>query len=195
MDRDASAGFLAELAKSRNSPFRLIEVHMDSGTAYMTNAHRPIVWNGNTYLALGHLLDVGEITESADVRVSQINISLSGLDPRLEAPSGGSLVAAFLGEDYIDRRVVVYTAFVTESFGVHVLDAPIFDGRMDQPVIVENPDGGGVCTIAVSAASHWVDFERRPGRHTNDAEQQFHFPGDLGFQFVSESNKPIKWGD
>jgi hypothetical protein len=60
-------------------------------------------------------------------------------------------------------------------------------------VINENPDEGS-CTIAISATSHWVDFERRPGRHTNHAEQQVWFPGDLGFEFSSEIVKEIRWG-
>jgi hypothetical protein len=64
---------------------------------------------------------------------------------------------------------------------------------MHKPVIQENPDEG-TCTLAIEAASHWVDFERRSGRHTNHAEQQVWFAGDKGFEFASEVMKDIPWG-
>jgi hypothetical protein len=49
--------------------------------------------------------------------------------------------------------------------------------------------------VRVRATSLFADFERRTGRHTNDAEQQIHYPGDKGFEFVSElRDKQINWG-
>ena len=42
--------------------------------------------------------------------------------------------------------------------------------------------------------SQWVDFQRTPGRHTNDPEEQIWFPGDRGFKFVTNINQQIKWG-
>jgi hypothetical protein len=69
----------------------------------------------------------------------------------------------------------------------------IFEGRMDSPVIDENPDDGS-CTVTVSASNAWVDFERLSGRHTNHEEQQIFFPGDKGFEFVSAVTSEITWG-
>ena len=69
----------------------------------------------------------------------------------------------------------------------------IFEGRMDSPVISENPDSGN-STISISATNSWVDFERKTGRHTNHEEQQIHFAGDKGFEFASEIITDIVWG-
>jgi hypothetical protein len=79
--------------------------------------------------------------------------------------------------------------------GLQVIADPvlIFDGRMDRPSISVDPDSGTtVCTI--DGVSHWTDFERRPGRHSNNNEQQKHFPGDLGFDQVASLPDDIFWG-
>lgn len=69
----------------------------------------------------------------------------------------------------------------------------IFDGRCDQPSITEDPESGK-CVVTIDAASHWVDFERIPGRHTNDSEQQLWFPGDRFFEHVHAQAREVIWG-
>ena len=101
-----------------------------------------------------------------------------------------------------DGSVVTATAPITvgislqvkiDGAGVVIDPIAIFDGRADSPMIEEDPDSGK-CVVVLAAAQHWVDFERRPGRHTNHEEQQIWFPGDKGFEFVSGLNREIKWG-
>ena len=123
--------------------------------------------------------------ETAELQVSQVKIVQSGVD--------SAFISAYLSYEYIDRRVVIRKAFLADNETVLVDPFPIFDGRCDAPEINDDPDSG-TCTVAISASSHWVDFERRPGRHTNHDEQQFWFPGDLGFEYVSQLNKELTWG-
>jgi hypothetical protein len=185
MDRGASAAFLAELVKSRSQPFHLFELQLDGGTIYATDAARDIAYNGNTYPALSHFLEFSGIRESSELGVSNCAVALSGVDQ--------TLISAVLNEDYVDRRLVIYLGFLTEAGAMVVNPIALFDGRCDEPVIVEDPDSGQ-CTVSIDAASHWVDFERRPGRHTNHEEQQIYFAGDTFFEFVSELSKPVIWG-
>jgi len=100
--------------------------------------------------------------------VTQVSIQLSGVVQ--------DSIALLLSNNYIDRRVVIYKGFYKRG-RVVVDPISIFDGRADSPVIEEDP-GSGKCTVTLSAAQHWIDFERLPGRHTNDAEEQIFFPGD-----------------
>ncbi len=102
-------------------------------------------------------------------------------------------MSAYSSETYIDRTVNLYKAFLNNSEAVISDPVLIFSGRISGVGITENPDDG-TCAIAVEAASQWVDFERRPGRHTTDSEQQIYFPGDKGFEFSSEITKEILWG-
>lgn len=184
--RGFSAAALAQINAAQNAPFHLFEAYFDSGTAYATDAARPVVWGGHTYLADGQLLAYDGVQETADLQVTEAHVQLSGVDQ--------TWVALVLAENYIDRRLVIYKAFLDPATDALIVDpGAIFDGRMDAPTIEEDP-ASGKCTVSLTATSHWTDFERRPGRHTNLAEQQTFFPADTGFRYVSEQTKQITWG-
>ncbi|MBS1188905.1 MAG: hypothetical protein H6R10_697 [Rhodocyclaceae bacterium] len=184
--RGASQAVQAEAAKPSSQPVHLFELYLDGAATYATDAYREIVWNGNTYPAVGHFIGFDQIEETADLKVSQTAVVLSGVDQ--------SEIAGVLTHNYIDRRLVIRKAFLSTLDDTVIIDPiSILDGRCDAPVIEEDPDSG-TCTVSVPVSSHWIDFERTPGRHTNHDEQQIWFPGDLGFEFVSRLNKDIKWG-
>lgn len=184
-DRNATEAVIAELGKSKNQPFHLVEVGFDSTPVYATDAWRNITWNGHTYTALGHFMSFSDIEETSELQVANLTAQLSGVDQ--------SLISAVLTENYIDRPLKIYKGFLNDSMQVIADPILIFEGRMDSPVIEENPDDG-TCTVAVTATNAWVDFERLSGRHTNHEEQQLFFPGDKGFEFASEVMKEILWG-
>ena len=185
MDRGATPAIVAELGKSQNQPFHLVEVLFDTVPAYMTDAWTTIVWDGKTYLALGNFIGFSDIEESSDLQVAGITVQLSGVNQ--------TMISAVLAENYIDRQVIIRKGFFDANMAVIADPVIIFDGRMDSPVIEENPDEG-TCTVGITATNAWVDFERKSGRHTNHEEQQIFFPGDLGFQYSSEVVTDIVWG-
>ena len=185
MDRSSTSAFQTEVAKLQNRPIHLVSVHFDSGTIYMTDSFKEVVYDSNTYLAVGHLMGISDIEEAAEVIVSSVTLSLSGIDQ--------VWISNVLQEDYIDRTVKIYTAFMDESWDLVVDPVLIFEGRMDQPSIEEDPDAG-TSSVSVSATNAWVDFSRKTGRHTNHEEQTLHFAGDKGFEFASEVTPDIIWG-
>jgi hypothetical protein len=183
--RTFPSGLLTALAAGKVEIACLVEMFFSTGTVRLTDYDRPVSYGGNDFLATGHLLEVSEIRESSQVIVTDCTVTLSGIDQ--------SFLSLVLGETYLDRRLVLYKAFLDASGSVlHAVSA--FDGRMDSPAIVEDPDAG-TCTVSVTASSYWADFERRPGRHTNHEEMQLYFPGDRFFEFTSEVNRQITWGD
>lgn len=185
MDRGASTSTLTEISAASNFPVHLLEIVFDSSPTYLTDAPRNISWAGRIYTGLGHLLGFGDIEETAELQVSSVTGTLSGVDQ--------TYLSLFLSETYIDRTVNLYKAFLNNAEAVISDPVLIFSGRISGVGITESPEDG-TCTIAVEAASQWVDFERRPGRHTTDSEQQIYFPGDKGFEFSSEITKEILWG-
>ena len=184
-ERGMTAAARAEAAKAQNQPLHLLEVHFDTGVLRVSDHFRAVNWDGNTYQALGTLLSFSGIRESAELRVFDLTVQLSGVDQ--------TMIASVLVEDYIDRRLVIYKGFQNDRGEVIVDPVAIFDGRMDAPVIEEDPESGK-CVVAVTAGSHFVDFERTPGRRTNSAIQETFFPGDRFFDAVSEVNREITWG-
>lgn len=186
VDRDMSALMIAEVAKAEIRPCYLLELVFDSGTMRLTDAAFDITYAGDVYQRTAGLLSFGGISETGDLLVNQITIELAGADTSLA-------MAKVLTDDFLDRPCRIYLALLNASAGVITSPVKIFEGRMDAPAIVEDPDTG-TSTVSVRGTPAWVDFGRRPGRHTNDEEQQFYFPGDLGFEFVSQLPKQVKWG-
>lgn len=186
MDRDFSAAAIVEAEKRWNRPGHLLEIQLDSGTLYLTDYFRDVEYGGNTYVAVGTLLDFDGIEESARPQINQVTVSLSGCDP---AQANYGVV---LSEDFFGRTMVIYKLFGRTGGLAPLIEGPIFSGEMDEPYIAEDPDSGKA-TIAVNASS-FSDFQQLRGRHTNNEEQQLHFPGDLGLILSSEVNKPALWG-
>jgi len=184
-DRGATEAVVLELGKAKNQPIHLVDVLFDTTPIYITDAWRSVVWGGHTYTALGHFLGFSDIEETSELQVANLTTQLSGVDQ--------SVVSAVLSENYIDRPLIIRKAFLDDEMTVIADPVLIFEGRMDNPVIDENPEDGS-CVVTVSASNAWVDFERLSGRHTNDAEQQIFFPGDKGFEFVSQVTSEITWG-
>lgn len=181
--RGATGAFLDEIAKAANRPVHLLEVDFNP-YIYLTDAAVNLTWDGNIYLA-SQWLGFSGISETSELLVNSVTVSLSGADQQV--------VALLLQESYLNRRMKIRTAMLNEALQVIADPVLIFDGRMDRPTIAVDPDNGQVA-CSVEGISIWTDFDRRPGRHSNDAEQQNLFPGDKGFAQVSVIPDQIFWG-
>ena len=184
-DRGSTSAFQTEVVKLQNRPVHLVQVIFDDETVYMTDAYKTITYGGNDYAGVGHFMGFSDIEEAAEVMVSSVTLSLSGIDK--------VWISKVLNKNYIDRTVKIYTAFLDDSQTLIIDPVLIFEGRMDSPAIAENPDDGK-SSVSVSATNSWVDFSRKTGRHTNNEEQQIHFSGDKGFEFASQIVKDVIWG-
>ena len=199
--RNMTASQLAANQLQSAQFFELLYLRVrDTGSAtfehtYISNAPYDITVDTNiasmgigqgtqTFTALGPFLQFGNVDESADFQINQVTITLGGI-------RDGDL-ALFLDNQYLDQPVKIFRVWYTGDGDM--IDDPvmIFDGRIDKPVISDDPQNG--ITIGCSASSQWVDYERRAGRHTNPSEQIFFFPGDTGFKFANIAIKDLKWG-
>lgn len=165
----------------------LVEVHFDAptGIVRVTDYFRDIEYSGETYLRGGNLLQVGEVEEHAALMVPETSVAFSGVDQ--------AMTSLLLNEQYLDRPLKIWRAFLSLETGAITSVEPYFEGRMNLPVIAEDPEEG-TSTISVSVTSIWVDFERSPGRQTNHEMQQIWFPGDKGFEFASKIFDALPWG-
>lgn len=184
MDRGATAAFLTELLKSTNSPCFLVDVYFDDGIISLTDAWRAVSFGGRSYTANGHFLGFTGLTETAELQVPSVNVSISSVDQ--------GWISIALTKPYLDRRLVIYKAFLDYTQSVVTSPVIVFDGRLDGMTINDSPDGK--CDVGVVATSLWGDFYRKPGRHTNTQEQNVFFAGDRIFEYCSNLNRQIKWG-
>lgn len=185
MSRGMTVAFETGIASAVQAVLHLLEIRLDSGTYYLTDGYRPITWNGNTYDALGHFLQFDRIEETAQLQVNDSTISLCAVDR--------AYLAAFLTENYINRRARIYLALLDSSSQLVVDPVLMLDGRLDNPTCADDPDAG-TSTLSVKVINQWSDYERITGRRTANALQQYWFPGDLGFNNVADASNTILWG-
>lgn len=176
MNRGSSAAVQAEWAKTQNEPAHLVEVRFDAadgGSVYLTDSWRNVVYNGNTYAALGHMLGFEGLVESVDLRITDLTLRLSGVDQ--------TWISIVLSKQYIDRRLLLYQMFFDQTTEQLIVSpVVIHDGRMDEPTIDEDP-ATGKCVVQIKARDQFADFERLSGRHTNPNDQNLLFPNDRAF--------------
>ena len=182
MPRTVNASTITALASDSIRMCHLVQVDFDTVIRITDNFHA-VTKGADSFLAVGHLLGIGQTQETQELRIGSLQISLSAVDQ--------AYVSIFLSSDYLNRRVRIWKA-VLDSSGAIVGDAiPTFDGEITGFSIAEDQQSS---TITVSCSSHWADFERKAGRLTNNNSQQYFFPTDTGFRFAANSIKDIKWG-
>lgn len=79
MSRALTAPVLAEIQKQTVSPILLYEGEFDGGNIHLWSGVGNIVWNGNTYIGAGRLLNVTPVEETVEVRAASVQVGLSGL--------------------------------------------------------------------------------------------------------------------
>jgi len=186
MARGVASATATELATKNFNIVNLLEFQNIGGSnTYLTDAPADITYSSNTYLSTRGMLGVSDITEENEIKIESVDITLSAV--------ATENVKLFLDYDYIDRRVLIHRTVLDDNYTIIGTPILVFDGRLDQPRIQEDFQNR-TATLAVTATSHWADFEATEGRHTNDTEQQTLFTGDNFFANATETQKDVKWG-
>ena len=136
-----------------------------------------------TFTSSGHILSVGNASETSSLRVNSLNLILSGADREY--------ITLFQEEHYMSARCVIWRAVIDNSNAIVGDPFVYFDGRITGYSLNDDESSS---EIDVEIASHWKDFEKVINRKTNTNSQQVHFPTDLGFEFASSTVKDLKWG-
>lgn len=179
--RGLSQTIIDELQSDSVKTCHLVELKLPTAQ-YLTDNGFNVDYDSNTYQANGYLLDIDALKESKDLRVNSIDIELTAVNQ--------TFVSLFLNNDWINREVVIRRAVLGDD-GSLTGQFIIFNGQITEFQVTEQDD---TAEMTLSVASHWADFERTNGRLTNNNSQQYHFSGDLGFQYAANSIRDIKWG-
>jgi len=165
----------------------LIDITVNDTVYRISNAYSPIVYNGNTYTQLGHFMGMSEIQDDLRITNNQIGIQLSGIPPDDGSPNYMSVV---LNSNIKGSRVQIYRAFFDVVSGNYVATQVYlrFSGYISNYSLSENWDQESKLvsnTIGIQCSSiHAIMEKKYTGRRTNDADQQFWYPGDTGMYRV-----------
>ena len=183
MSRNLSAGVISELNATEVQPFFLFEGAFIGGMVRTWSGIGDLIWNNQTWVGTGSLMQISPIDEDADTVANGAVITLSGVPVELVSLALASVRQGSNGK--------VYLGFF--SAGAVVADPIlVFEGKLDVSIIEEMGDSA---TVSISYESRLIDLQKpRENRYT-DKDQQSRFPGDLGLAFVpSLQEKTINWG-
>lgn len=173
----------AAALRSSHVPY-LFFVQMDfSSPLRVCSAAYDIAWNGYMWLGLGTLGGLEPIEEQASLEATGVRLTLTGVPT--------SVIGISLAEQYQGRPCQIWFAPLRADMQLVAQPIRLFSGRMD----TMDTEVGDTATITVTAESRMVSWDKARVRRYNNEDQQNRYPGDRGFEFVSQMvEKNLLWG-
>jgi hypothetical protein len=202
--RDLSTAVQGSLEDNVVYPFFAIELLFDSAPIRLWTGVGELVFEGETWIGTGNLLDVSSIEETTEIAVRGATITLSGMSSEvislaLQSPYQGRVCNIYFGmfaKGFIQKEDSAY--ILLEDGSKIILESQetgltqIFSGYMDEMNIDEGPDFG---TIELKVENKLIDLERSRTRRYTSEYQKSVYPGDRGLEFVeSLQDKKVLWG-
>lgn len=183
MSRGLSSNQIAASAASHRKVVPMVEVVLDSGTLRYCLAPFDVTYGANTFLAVGGLVTIRQIRESAN-SVEGMEISMSGLD--------SAIIALAIAEPYRGRIGTIYKAYLNSDTN-QLIDAPVamWIGRIKTMGITEKNDS---CAVSLMLEHYEAELKRPAPMRYNSQDQWRLFPNDLGFEYVEDTTeRQIIW--
>lgn len=186
MSRDIGAVIQTALESGEFSPHYLVEMNFYNP---ITNAAAPIrLWTGigdlsyggDTYTGAGDVLTISDLEEAAELKVSGLNISLSGVEDSALVPA--------LSHEYTGRQCKVYLMVNNQSSDAF----EVFSGFMDVMTI---DDSAEASSINLSVENRLIDLDRtNPFRYTQESHALL-YSGDTFFSYVQDlQDQEVQFG-
>ena len=165
----------------------LLKLELDSGTVFLNSGTQDFSFDGETWIGVGGAGSLSGIRENTSLGKAEIvailsHIPLSGLP---------DFVDEFTDNDPVGRSWTTYIAFLNADFNtkaVLTMDA----GFIGSTEMGESAEAGSIALTLLNETTRFglVTFYRM----TNQGQQSI-WPGDEGFEFVTDTNlAEISWG-
>ena len=184
MSRTLSTEMQAVATADLVRPIYLVKMEFDSGDINLWSGLGNLIYDGDTYIGGGDLLDISSIKESEELEANGCNITISGVKQ--------SLVALARDEPYQGRKITLFFGAFDDSGDIISDPVSIFSGFMD---VLSITDSGDTSIINIACENKLIAFDRASVRRFTAEDQKIDYPDDKGFEFVSKINqKDIVWG-
>ena len=185
MSRNISAPMLAPLITNYVRPIFMAVLVFRSTTQYVWTGADNLVYEGNTYLGVGSLGKIGDITEGTEVKAYGTTISLSGINPTLLAES--------MTDIQVGAPATIYFALVDGNSNIYGTPYPLFAGTVDKPTVQIAPN---TLTISLALETRMSNLQRAGQRRYTAADQDLYYPDDSAFDWVEILNdQALIWGN
>jgi len=169
-----------------HAEFVRLTVGIEETVYTFCNAAAPITVDSITFSNLGALLSVGEIQQEMKATSSDMNITLTGIDPAnialvLSSDIKGSIVEVWRG--FFDSNNQIITSPSTQFFKRY--QGIINSVAINEEFNVEARTRVATCVISCSSMRRVLE-NRLSGVRTNINSWQFIYPDDISMNRVSE---------
>ena len=170
-------------------PVLFLFLDLDGGDVTVNSSDQDIAWDfdgdssDETFTGVGHFGNVSVVSETADLKATGIQVSLTGVPT--------THISNALSEDYSGREAKLYVGFQNASRVLVADPMVIFHGRIDTMDI----QIGKTAQVNLTIESKLIDWERaRIRRYTNE-DQRSAYSSDEFLEFVTQTvEKEIVWG-
>jgi hypothetical protein len=184
MSRFLSAEMQAIAASDVVRPIFLVDLVFDTNPVYLWNGIGDLSYNSQTYIGAGDLLNIGQLSENAELAANGITVSLAGANQQL--------LQKARDEDYQGRELILRLGAFDDNGDLVSSPVILFSGFMD---VMKVDDSGDAASIGVSAENKLIAFERTKIRRYTNEDQKIDYPNDKGFEFISKIQEmDIIWG-
>ncbi len=184
MARDITSGLQTETDSDSLSPILIFKAEFDSGDLNLWTGYGELIWNSDTYVGSGDLVEMSPIEESQTLSASGVTFELSGVD--------GAIISIAQNEDTFYRPITAWFA-VLDSDGNLIADPyKVFSGKIDG---LEWRDDGETAGVVISCEGDLIVLKRAKESRYTQEDQRSVYASDEGLDFVATSQDiELPWG-
>lgn len=175
-------------------PVTLVFLDFPDEPIYVSSHTAPISFDGNIFLGVGDLGTVTAVEETASLKASKVDLTLSGI-PRVDEQGTVlfSAIQTVLSKQYQGRPVKIWQAFMSTTTWQLIADPVlVWIGRMDTPQITASQS---TLSVQLTAEHELTDMDKPRVRRLTNSDQQYDYPGDRGLEYIPAlQEKEIVWG-
>jgi len=185
MPRDLTDEFMAQTVSQVVREVWFCQLTMlDGSILNLWNGFDYKVWNSITWTPLGYMGEVSDIPESAEFQAESINLMLTGVPAYLIGEAIGNLRQG--------QPATLFYGFLDSAENVVADPCEGFAGLVDT---VSTEEHAETCAINIAIENPMIRLQKPQNYTYTDADQQYFFPGDRGFEFVPQlQTSPLSWG-
>lgn len=206
MARNVSAGFSSVIEDTVVRPFLAIEMLFDSETIRIWTGLGTLSVDGSDFIGTANIMSISPIEETNEIAARGAQFALTGIPSDLVSlaltePYQGRIAKVYFGLLSVPARLLTEAGEIITTENLLPIDISdgeatelleIFSGFMDVMTIADASD---TATISITAENRLIALERANVSRYTSEDQKRTYPGDLGFDFVTDmQDKEIKWG-
>ena len=177
------------------------------GPLYLWTGLGDLTVEGITYAGTGNMMQISQVTETADLRAAGAMITLSGIPLEtislaMQEPYQGRLCRIKFGILEANQNKTVNedgsailledTSDIDNTIGVVSLLINLFTGYMDTMDIMEGAD---TAMISLAVENKLIDLQSRNTRRYTSEFQKNTYPNDKAFDYLNDlQTKRLAWG-